>query len=585
MGLLGGSFRYNSLWYKHNIAILTATSLGLCLAQQANAQAVSPVTVTPQNLAPAPRDSGFSVDIPTADALQAPPGAETLAVTLGDVVLDGGFTEVHAETDAVLVQLRGQRVSLAQIYYAASRIEAIHARAGYILARISVPPQELRDGSALRLTVTDGFIESIDVSQLPTRIRAAVHARTRKLEGRGHLTLRDIEEPLLIASQVPGLTLRSTLMRGAQAGGTRLILEGEHRPVTGALTLDNNLDPSLGRWGVTFQLGINSALGLGEQIYGFASSDYRFRQLFDSIPRNRVLGAGANLPIGEGRFSLNPEVVFARTSPIRQPGAPQLVGVLRRLRMQANATLAHTRHTQAGLSASVEQVAESYEIPDFNTAINRDRYMAMRLGGSYGVVTAGGAQYGLAVQLSQGLGGLGSISEAQALADLVPFSRQGSANDFTKLVPSAYADWSLDQRTRFRVSARGQYTFDRAVFRAEQFTLEGRDGLSAYVGGLTALDQGVVARSELSHVLVARSDTGSRASTLTPYLFAAFGAGRLVAPTALETSRLSAFNLGIGARSQLLGQLGISVEYARGFSDHQALDQVDRVNVSIGLQF
>jgi len=232
---------------------------------------VSPVTVTPSTLAPAARDNGMRVDIPETGALRAPAGAENLRVTLGDVRLEGGFAEVATQSEAVLQTLRGKQVTLAQIYAAASEIEAIHARAGYVLVRVSVPPQDLANGATLRITITDGFIEGVDVSGLPRRVRGPVRARTTPLIGQRHVTLRQIEQALLIAGDTPGLTLRSTLMRGNQPGGTRIVLEGSQQLLQGSLGADNGLDPSLGGSEVSLQLALNSALGLGEQIYGFVA--------------------------------------------------------------------------------------------------------------------------------------------------------------------------------------------------------------------------------------------------------------------------------------------------------------------------
>ena len=102
--------------------------------------AVTPSSVTPSSLVPERRPNGFRVEIPEAGALQVPAGAENLTVRLSKVVLDGGFPEVDSLTKPILDKLARQRTTLALIYAAASEIEAVHARAGFVLARISVPP-------------------------------------------------------------------------------------------------------------------------------------------------------------------------------------------------------------------------------------------------------------------------------------------------------------------------------------------------------------------------------------------------------------------------------------------------------------
>lgn len=561
---------------------LVTTLMATLASGAVQAQAVSPVTVTPPSLAPEHRDGGLRVEIPETGALQAPAGAEGLSITLGEVRVEGGFAEVAGQTDAVVQGLRGRKVSLKDIYAAASRIEAIHARAGYVLARVSVPPQDLRDGGALRLVITDGFIESVDVSGLPARIRSAMRARVARLEGRRHVTLRQIEQALLIAGDAPGLTLRSTLMRGLQPGGTRIVLEGRQRLLSGSLGADNQIDPSLGRWGFNLQLALNSALGLGEQIYGFVASDYDLTHAFNGSARERVLGGGIILPLGDGRFSLNPEVTFARTLPEAAAGSPPTLGELHRLTLRASETLIRTRDSQAGLTLAIEQMDERNTITLGNVAISHDRYMVLRPGAAWSLIRPGSASYGLSAQFSRGLSGLGAISSADAAASGIPFSRQGTDNAFNKLSASARAGWAMGHGLSLSLSARGQTSFGKAVFRAEQFALEGADGLSAYVGGRTAVDAGFALRTELARPVGA--GTGL-VSGVTPYAFGAFGAGRLEDPTAVERAHISAFNLGAGLRATLARQVALSVEYARGLSDDAALDNVNRINASATLRF
>jgi POTRA domain, ShlB-type len=42
-----------------------------------------------------------------------------------------------------------------------------YARAGYVLARVSVPDQKLNDHGVLRIVVVDGFVEKVEVDNAP----------------------------------------------------------------------------------------------------------------------------------------------------------------------------------------------------------------------------------------------------------------------------------------------------------------------------------------------------------------------------------------------------------------------------------
>jgi hemolysin activation/secretion protein len=556
----------------------------IAVPTSAFAQVAAPSTVTPSTLRPEKTDNGFRVDIPEAGGLKAPAGAETLQVKLDSVVVEGGFPEVAAETEAEVSQLRGQTVTLARIYEVASQIEATHARAGFVLARVVIPPQDLKDGGTLQIVVIDGFIEQVDVSGVPKRVRAVVARRLAGLQGRKHLRLSDIEMPLLIANEIPGLTLRSTLIRGNQPGGTRLAIEGKHQLVSGSVGADNSLASSLGTWSVNAQASLNSAFGAGEQFYGFVSSGYDISKLFSGDVRERVLGGGAVFAFGDGRFTLNPEATFTRTQPSPSLGAPATLGDLHRFVLRASYTLAKTRSQAMLLSGSVEQLEESNKAPDFALTLSRDRYMVARLGLGFDRFDVDHGSFGAAAQLSQGLGDLGARTLADVVASGVGYSRVGARDDFTKITAQAHALLPLAAGWDLAASAKAQTSFGAAVFRAEQFSLEGADGVSAYVGGATAVDQGAAARLELRHRFIAGG--GKLGLAVSPYVFGSGGLGSISKPTILEPRNLDVAALGAGIRAGVASVgLYFNLEYAYGFSNVAALDKSDRVNVTATLRF
>ncbi|MGQ4828231.1 hypothetical protein, partial [Enterococcus faecalis] len=85
---------------------------------------------------------------------------------------------------------------------------------GYVLARVAVPPQDLAPGGQFRVTMVDGFVEAVDVAALPRAVRVPVAASLAPILRRRHLRLAEIETALLLAGDVPGLTLHSALARG-----------------------------------------------------------------------------------------------------------------------------------------------------------------------------------------------------------------------------------------------------------------------------------------------------------------------------------------------------------------------------------
>ncbi|MEO7469360.1 MAG: ShlB/FhaC/HecB family hemolysin secretion/activation protein [Sphingobium limneticum] len=552
----------------------------LALVSPAWGQSAAPSSITPPTLLPPAHHGDTAPTIPQAEGLKPPKGAEELVVRLEGVDVVGGFPEVAVEIRAITAKFVGREVTLAELYAAASAVEAAHARHGFVLARVVVPPQQLVSGGRFRLVVIDGFIESVDVSGVPERVRSSVAARAGFLAGRRHLTLDEIERPLLLAGEVPGLILASTLAPGIEQGGARLLLSGRQSLVSGNVSVENGFVQSLGRVGVTAQVSVNSLLGLGEQIYGFAVSGYDLTRVFDDDAPVRVLGGGIVLAPGDGRLSLNTEVTYSHTRPEVQPGIPLTRGKLRRLSFRGGYVLEKTRSSAMSINGTVEQIQESNDAIDFGVRLSLDRFVVGRLGASYSRTLVGGTVVVATAQISHGLGGLDA---GQLASGMLP-SRQGADTDFTKATIALRVAAPVGGRYQFRLFGRGQTSFGQSLFRSEQTALEGSDALSAYTGGMTAVDAAVTARAELGGGLAL---AGKRKPLrLAPYVFVAAGTGWIERPTAVEKGGFTLANLGAGTRGAIAGtRLTFALEYAHGFSALARFDKVDRISLSAAIGF
>src|SRR5271166_4090436 len=306
-------------------------------------EVVSPSQVTPRTLVPAAGPSG-AISLTNPAGLAAPANASSLSVAVSNVAVSGGFPELEAETSAITARIRGMRVSVADIFAAANAIEQAYAARGYVLVRVAVPPQKLQNGGTLRLVVIDGFVEGVDAKGVPEKQRALVQARLALLIGERHVTLGEIERRLLLASDIPGLALASTITRGnAPGGGTLLVLEASQSPAVGVLGFDNRLPSSLGKWELNGSVALNSLLGYGEQVYGAASTGYNLGKVWNATTPMQLLGAGFVLPIGVDGFKINPEYTNSVTRPAPAWGAPADVGYYQRFDLRASYPLILTR--------------------------------------------------------------------------------------------------------------------------------------------------------------------------------------------------------------------------------------------------
>lgn len=304
---------------RHAVAtsrVLVVVLAAVGMAGPAFAQTAS--QITPPSYAPPARTRPQAPLALPADTLrEAPAGSDAVFLTPSQLEVSGGALDPDTLA-ALRARLVGKRISVADIFAAASEAESAEARRGRVLVRVVVPQQELADGAVLRLAVVAGFVERVDVSRVPAGVRGRVAALLVGLAGRHDVTLGAIERRLTLAGDVPGVTLRSTLAAGVQPGGTVLAIDATWRPVSVFATIDNTLPDALGRAAYGIGADFNAVLGAGELIYLRASglpNTGRETSILDPTPRNRALAAGIVLPLGHDGLTLTVEGTDARTAP------------------------------------------------------------------------------------------------------------------------------------------------------------------------------------------------------------------------------------------------------------------------------
>jgi hemolysin activation/secretion protein len=514
----------------------------------------------------------------------APSGSEGLTFLVGSVVIKGAFPEFELETRALVSAIERHRVSVSQIYEFANAIEQTYARAGYVLVRVTVPEQKLNDNGPVEIVITDGFVERVEVKNVPDRARSVVVTRMASLIGRRHIKLEEIERRLLTAGDVPGLRLRSTLATGKSPGSTLLVLEGTYRIVTATANIDNRLPSSLGTWSYGTSVALNSSFGLGEQFYASAQFGGHPERILDSNSSLRVLGAGAVVPLGGDGWIVNPEYTNSRSQPVPVAGGLVNIGQFERYAARTSYPVIRTRATVLSVNAAYEYISQSVALPLFSTDLNRDRYGALRVGAAY---EAGlpwwSAVLHTSATFSKGVGGRDS---ADALARGIPLSRQGTGPLFSKATFEVRIAQPLPEQHRLDFISRFQTSFGDPLLVSEQFSLDGPQAVSAYPSGTLNVDEGGTLRVELSRAFLAINAP----LVLSPYGFGSLGVGRLVEPTFVERAVVRSGALGVGVRSNLDipgGYQGASLglEIARQFSNLPNLSQGWRGQFVMSVRF
>jgi hemolysin activation/secretion protein len=518
--------------------------------------------ITPPTFRPGAPSAGGSIIFSGRPGLDAPPGAERLTVRIKGITVEGPLPALAAEHRALEARLVGRPVPASELFAAVRELEAAYARAGYVLVRVILPAQTLRDGGQLRIVVINGYIERVEAKDVPELVRGRIVALVTPLIGQRGLTLAQIERRLLLAGDVPGVALKSILRPGETTGATILTLEARQHPVSGFMGADNTLASALGRSVLSTGLDLNSALGLGELVYLRASGHPGFDDpsglgsLFSDRPRVRTLAAGAVVPIGLDGLTFNVEGVQSRTTP--KPTALQTASVFERLSLRLRYPWIRSRQLNVGSELIFDAQTEDFSLPlpGLDVPLSSDRLRIARLAGdaSY-LLDTNGIVAGRAIA-SFGLEGLGARSAGEANV-FNPLSRLGADADFQKLEGIVSYTQPLAEHLALAAYARGQTSFNQVLARSEQIGIASFNELSTFDAGTLGGDGGWIVRGEVSSPWTVSGFPVP--VTVAPYAYAATGALYLERPTVLEQGITHVSSLAVGLR--------FGVTFDPGFSD------------------
>ncbi|MBB6489314.1 ShlB/FhaC/HecB family hemolysin secretion/activation protein [Rhizobium lusitanum] len=586
------------------IAVTAPTSVAL--AQTAS-------QVTPQTFEPQLQKQSSGIVIPEASGPVAPKGPEKLTVRLKSVKVEGGLSGFDADEARVAKSLSGRQVTAAALFEAAGELERAYSARGYGLVRVVLPAQRLVDGAVLRIVVINGFVERIDTSHLPEAVRDRIAQILAPLVGEKGMSNDEIERRLLLAGDLPGTVLRSTLSRGTQAGGSVLTIEARYKPVTGFISADNTSTEALGKYNTGIGLDFNSVFGFGELFYLRASGAPRFggdEGYFTGAPRNRSLAGGVTLPIGIDGLMLNLEATASRTTPEAGLFGLQFMSDFTRYSARLSYPVIRSREFTLNVNGGFDAQDEELQLLNGGgLTLSKDRLRILRTGADLSWYVSGDALLSAGLTGSFGINGLGARSAADADASGTPLSRQGADADFQKLEVNLGYRQPVAEHLVFDLKARAQTSFGQPLLNSEQIGIASSAGLSSFPNGSMQGDAGFVLRAEAQFPFttsftlpfgwpefpsqqgtnLADGTSTAGAVLVSPYVFGAYGGVKLYDPTALESgfSRGAAYGVGLrlaAAEQASFNSTNLNLEYGRTerFGDGS---NDNRFTVSAAFQF
>lgn len=460
--------------------------------------AVYAVTLAVVLSAWSPPASSQSLPQGPAGAGALAPESSDLSVVVDEVIVEGGFTELADITRDITEFFRGRRTTAGELEALALLIEQLYQQAGYMLVRVTIPPQEVVDGGPFRLLVVDGYIEAVNLDAVPAKSRRYLERLLERLVDRPRLTFAEYERAMSLARQAPGMTVRATLVPGQGVGAAVLVVEGEREAYDGSLNFSSMLSVPTPQWSAAASLHFHQPLGYGEQISLNFSAP--FSTLFPQPgQRDRSLSGGATVrwPMDADGFMLQVGVSASEAympSPIWL--IPDTRNSLRRVSVQVSKPLELTQASEVRVSATLERTDQVLDAPDFAAELTRDGLTVLRLGGSLRRDAADGGSVSLSLELSQGLSGLSRSREDVAKTG-VPFSNPNMNLDFHRVLFTAQWRKPLGAGFTLTSTLRGQFTAAGPLPNSELFGGGGNSGLPGGVPSIGGGHHGWTLRQQL----------------------------------------------------------------------------------------
>lgn len=379
-----------------------------------------------------------------------------------------GNTLLGAErlTPAVSAYLN-RPLDFAQLQAAVSAIATAYREAGWVV-RAYLPEQDIVDGIVTIRIVEAVFGGVRHEGQKPSRVPLEDIVRLFDVQQKTGepLNANAIDRALLLAEDMPGVTVSGSLRKGANEGESELALKVADTPIlSGESALDDTGSRSTGRVRLAVNLALESPLGFGEKVSlnGVHSqgSDYLL------IGGNAPLGADG-WRVGASSSHMTYKLVAPEMVALKGQGSSNTLALnaiypvirSRLNNLYFNASLDH----KAFDNLSMEEVTTRYKIDSLTLGLNGN--LLDRLGG-------GGANSASASLVNGNVNLDGSPNQA-AVA-----TTTRTAGRFSKFQFSASRQQVISSNLAFYASLSGQIA-GKNLDSSEKFYLGGSSGVRAY---------------------------------------------------------------------------------------------------------
>lgn len=198
-----------------------------------------------------------------AKPLQLPEGQ---SITVSAFRFEGNTLLDEARLRPVVAAWLNRPIGINELQAAAQAVANAYREAGWIV-RVYLPKQDVTEGVVTIQIVEAVFSGTRSEGPEPTRVKLPyVLSRLEAQQTSGApLNADALDRGLLLADDLPGVSVTGALMPGDRAGETALVVKTSDEPLLfGEVTLDNHGSRSTGEKRAILTSSLNSPLGIGD---------------------------------------------------------------------------------------------------------------------------------------------------------------------------------------------------------------------------------------------------------------------------------------------------------------------------------
>ena len=484
------------------------------------------------------------------------PGDQPLApeatLLIRKVEISGARVVPASQIEAVFAPLLStaaepRPVRFAELQNALQTATNLYRSQELFISRVVLPRGAYQDG-VLRVLAIEGFLEAVEVtgkgsaglqrwSRFYLQPLLSTGAQPRPIR------FNELERQLLLMQGFGGVRFKSSLTQGSSFGGSKLVIELNPQTLSGAVSLDNNVQPLLGDFQLTAQLQANVLTApqpLQINLFGGNAFPYPGGLTSGAFSLATPLGNRGLRLVGVGSYTSTSSTTTAITG---VGGAPLSLSSggeswLGNLALRYPLLLSRRGSLGLSLAGEVQNTTSNTYLDSLLALSNPSRLRVLRLGVD-GTLSSPFYASSANLQISQGL----PIAQAYDGATLVQSggSLPAGGVDYTSARLTLRHQQRLGSGNTFVTgTASGQVT-SSMLPAPEDFSYGGPFLGRAYRGPYLVGDQGAAAGVELCHGFY------KGPWTLTPFVFGDYGVasnnGRVPAPANYQAS-----SYGIGLR-------------------------------------